>query len=111
ACQQKRAISTGSNRCTYWRNSSKLKFPISSETLHEDSFYRRLLLRRDSLRMHGRADHDASLSLSRLPASQRRSVFVFRGRAGGSFQVLARLTTLPCLAQSDGWQDPSGLLP
>src|ERR1700724_2976773 len=51
------------------------------------------------------------LVLSRLPAIQRRPVFVFRHRADGSFQALARLTTLPCLAQSDGWQDPSGLLP
>jgi len=54
--------------------------------------------------------YDASLSLSRLPAIQWRPVFVFRHRADGSFQDLARLTTLPCLAQSDGWQDPSGLL-
>jgi hypothetical protein len=72
---------------------------------------RRMRLRRDSLRIHSRTAYDASLSLSRLPAIQRRPVFVFRHRADGSFQALARLTTLPCLAQSDGWQDPSGLLP
>ena len=35
-----------------WRNSSKLKFPISRETRYEDSVYWRLLLRRSSLRMH-----------------------------------------------------------
>src|ERR1700724_4374906 len=69
---------------------------------------RRMRLRRDSLRIHRRTGYDASLSLSRLPAIQRRSVFVFRHRADGSFQALARLTTLPCLAQSDGSQDPSG---
>ena len=60
---------------------------------------RRMLLRRDSLRIHSRTDYDASLSLSRLPAIQWRSVFVFRHRADGSFQALARLATLPCLAQ------------
>src|SRR5437667_8836462 len=36
---------------------------------------RRMRVRRDPLRIHRRTDHDASLSLSRLPASQRRSVF------------------------------------
>ena len=71
------------------------------------TLFRRMRLRRGSLRIHRRTDHDASLSLSRLPAIQRRPVFVFRRRADGSFQALARLTTLPCLAQPDGWQDPS----
>src|SRR6266496_3920377 len=75
------------------------------------TFLRRMRLRRDSLRIHGRTAYDASLSLSRLPAIQRRPVFVFRHRADGRFQALARLTTLSRLAQSDGWQDPSGLLP
>src|SRR5438067_13710550 len=72
---------------------------------------RRMRLRRDSLRIHSRTGSDAALSLSRLPAIQRRSVFVFGRRADGSLQELTRLTTLPCLAQSRGWQDPSGLLP
>jgi hypothetical protein len=75
------------------------------------TLFRRMRLRHGSLRIHGRPDYDASLSLSRLPAIQRRSVLVFRHRADGSFQALARLTTLPCLAQSDGWQDPSWVLP
>src|SRR5260370_31577267 len=60
---------------------------------------RRMRLRRDSLRIHSRTGHDASLSLSRLPAIERRSVFVFRHRADGSFQALARLTALPYLTQ------------
>src|SRR5437762_13345385 len=60
---------------------------------------RRMRLLRDSLRIHSRTGYDASLSLSRLPASQRRSVFVLRHHAGESFQALARLTALPCLAQ------------
>src|SRR5882672_10400413 len=64
---------------------------------------RRMRLRRDSLRIHGRTDDHASLSLPRLPAIQRRSVFVLRRRADGSFQALARLATSPCLAQRDGW--------
>src|SRR6266851_9357573 len=77
---------------------------------NKHTLLRRMRLRRGSLRIHSRTGYDASLSLSRLPAIQRRSVFVFRHRADGSFQALARLTTLPCLAQSEGWQDPSGLL-
>src|SRR4029450_9335453 len=55
---------------------------------------RRMRLRRDSLRIHGRTGDDASLSLSRLPAIQRRPIFVLRHRADGSFQALARLTSL-----------------
>ncbi len=46
-------------------------------------------LRRDSLRIHSRTGYDASLSLSRLPAIQRRSVFVFRHRADGSLPTEA----------------------
>src|SRR5438477_9587271 len=60
---------------------------------------RRMRLRRGSLRIHSRTGDDASLSLSRLPAIQRRSVFVFRHRARGSFQALARLAAFPCRAQ------------
>src|SRR5712671_3164402 len=66
---------------------------------HNHTLLRRMRLRRDSLRIHSRTGHDASLSLSRLPAIQRRPVFVFRHRADGGFQALARLTTFPCLAQ------------
>src|SRR6267143_1354782 len=75
---------------------------VEAEPLYDDNNHtllRRMRLHRDSLRMHSRTDSDASLSLSRLPAIQRRSVFVFCHRADGSFQALARLTTLPCLAQ------------
>jgi hypothetical protein len=36
-----------------------------------------MLLRRDSLRIHSTTGYDDSLSLSRLPAIQRRSVYVF----------------------------------
>jgi hypothetical protein len=59
----------------------------------------RMRLRRNSLRIHGRTGDDASLSLSGLPAIQRGVVFVFCDRAEGSFQALARLTTLSCLAE------------
>src|SRR5206468_6205145 len=78
---------------------------------NNNTLLRRMRLRRDSLRIHSRTGDDASLSLSRLPTIQRRSVFVLRDRADGSFQALARFTAFPCLAQSRGWQDPSGLLP
>src|SRR5438132_13794078 len=78
--------------------------------IYDHTLLRRMRLRRDSLRIHSRTGYDASLSLSRLPASQRRSVFVLRPRDGGSFQALARLTALPCLAQRDGLQDSSGVL-
>ena len=53
----------------------------------------------DSLRIERSTGCNASLSLSRLPAIQRRSVFVFRRGAEGGFQALARLTTLSCLTQ------------
>jgi hypothetical protein len=75
-------------------NLSQIIYDHNNHTL-----LRRMPLRRDSLRIHCRTGYDASLSLSRLPAIQRRSVFVFRHRADKSFQALARLTTLPCLAQ------------
>jgi hypothetical protein len=75
-------------------NLSQIIYDHNNHTL-----LRRMPLRRDSLRIHSRTGYDASLSLSRLPAIQRRSVFVFRHRSDGSFQALARLTTLPCLAQ------------
>src|SRR2546423_12520125 len=71
---------------------------------------RRMRLRRGSLRIHGRTGDDAALSLSGLPAIQRRSVFVFRGRAEGSVQARERLTALPWLGQWDGWPDSSRLL-
>ena|SRR3989442_14709491 len=51
------------------------------------TFLRRMRLRRDSLRIHGRTGPHASLSLSRLPALQWRSVFVFRDCAEGSVQA------------------------
>jgi uncharacterized protein YndB with AHSA1/START domain len=66
---------------------------------YEDTLLRGMRLRRHSLRMHSKTGNDASLSLSRLPAIERRPVFVSRSRAGGSFQAFARLTTLPCLTQ------------
>src|SRR5262245_25617008 len=55
---------------------------------------RRMRLRCDSLRIHGRTIANVSLSLSGLPALQRRSVFVLRHRSEGSFQALARLAAL-----------------
>lgn len=67
-------------------------------------------LRRDSLQIHSRAMNCASVSPSRLPAIQRRFVFVFRHRVGGRLQSLARVTALSCLPRCDGWRDPSGLL-
>jgi hypothetical protein len=79
--------------------------------LYENPIYRGMRLWRDSLRIHSRTDDDASLSLSRLPAIQRRTVFVVRDCAGGSFQAFARLATLPCVVQCKGRQDQSGFCP
>jgi hypothetical protein len=75
------------------------------------TFLRRMRLRRDSLRIHSRTGSDGALSLSRLPAIQRRSVFVVRHRAVERFQALAGLIPLLRLTQSCGWEDSSGLLP
>jgi hypothetical protein len=53
-------------------------------------FTGRLCLRRDSLRMQGRAADDVSLSLSRLPARDGRSVFFCHRNAGNGLQATAR---------------------
>jgi hypothetical protein len=90
-------------------NLSHKQKPIKHE--HNNSHHRWMRLRRDSLRIHSHTGSDASLSLSRLPASQWRAVFVFRHRACGSFQALARLAPLSCVAQRKGRHDPPGLLP
>lgn len=74
------------------------------------SIARRMRLRSDSLRVHRRTGDDDSLPLPGLPAIQRGAFFLFRHRADGSFQGLARFTALPCLAQRDGGRDPAGLL-
>jgi len=57
------------------------------EIKHEpnNSLHRWMRLRRDPLPIDGHTGCDASLSLSRLPASQWRAVFGFRYRAYGSF--------------------------
>jgi hypothetical protein len=66
---------------------------------HHYTIFGRMRLWRDSVRIHGRTGDDALLSLSRLPAIQRRAVFVFRDRTDGSIQARERLITLSCLAE------------
>jgi hypothetical protein len=78
---------------------------------HNNSLHRWMRLRRDPLRIHSQTGSDASLSLSRLPASEWRAVFVFRHRACGAVQALARLAPLSCVAQRTGWHDSPRLLP
>jgi hypothetical protein len=90
---------------TNWKPSTR---QIKHE--HNNTFHRRMRLRRDSLPIHSPAGSDASLSLWRLPAGKRRAVFVFRHRAGGSFQALARLAPLSCIAKRKGRHDPPGVL-
>jgi len=91
----------------FWKLTNKTQI-IYDQNNH--AFLRRMRLRGHSLRVHSRTRHDASLSLSGLPAIQWRTVFVFRRRAQASFQAFARFTTLPCFTQSRGWEDPSRIL-
>ena len=55
--------------------------------------HRWMCLWRDSLPKHNPTHADAPLSLSRLPAFERRTVLVFHDRAERRFQPLARLVT------------------
>src|SRR5438034_7500414 len=68
-------------------------------------------MRRDSLRIYGRTGSDASLSLSRLPTIERRPLFVFRRRAEGSFQPLARLAAFPWSPSDAGGKTHRGFCP
>ena len=78
---------------------------------HNNSFHRWMRMWRDSFSIRCHTDCDASLSLSRLPASRWGPVFVFRHRTCERFRALAGLAPLSCVAQRTGRNDPPRLLP